>query len=342
MNVEKRKKTLVELGKRLIAIAEGKTPEHWAAAIRLAHTKNGWFTEENVRTALVGLSSMLEESKVDQWLSTYRIDEKEKLKTVGVVMAGNIPLVGFHDLLCVLITGNKAKVKCASTDDQLPVALLNELKEIDAELAERVEIVDWKLSSFDAVLATGSDNSARSFEYYFGKYPSIIRKNRSSVAVLNGSESQDDLMALGRDIFRYFGLGCRNVSQIMVPIDYDLVKFLAALQPWEAINNHHKYRNNYDYYKSIFLVEKIKHLDTGFLLLKEDVSIHCPVSVLNFIKYNSEAERDELLKANEEQIQCVVSKLKIDGAIPFGKAQEPELWDYADKVDTMEFLLSLN
>lgn len=343
MNVEKRKKAFVELGKRLGRIGAGEPSELWDAAMNMAHVKNGWFTEENVRTALSGISSMLDEKLLDKWLSDYSLRDDEPLKTVGLVMAGNIPLVGFHDLLCVLITGNKAMVKCASIDDQLPLTLLEELRDVDEELASRVNIIDWKLENFDAVLATGSDNSARSFEYYFGKYPNIIRKNRSSVAVLDGSETSDDLMALGRDIFRYFGLGCRNVSQIMVPKDFDLVKFLAALQPWEAINNHHKYRNNYDYHKSIFLVEKIKHLDTGFLMLNENVSVHCPVSVLNFVRYNSEKERDELLSANTDQIQCVVSKLKLDLAtIPFGTAQEPELWDYADQKDTMKFLLDLN
>lgn len=341
MDLQERKNTFVKLGRELARLAQG--DDAWNETLKRAKAKNGWFTEENVLTALSAISDQLEESNLDSWISNYEISEVVDSCTVGIVMAGNIPLVGFHDLLCVVLSGNKALVKCASLDDQLPRKLVETLVSIDSRIGEFIELTDSKFENIDAVIATGSDNSARYFEYYFGKYPNIIRKNRSSIAVLDGSESEDDLMNLGRDIFRYFGLGCRNVSQLMVPKDMDLKVFLKALQPWEAIQHHAKYFNNYEYHKAILLVEKIDHLDNGFLLLKEDVSIHCPVGMLHFIRYNDDEELDRLLADQQEQIQCVVSKKSLNlDIVPFGKAQEPTLSDYADGVDTMEFLIGLN
>lgn len=342
MKLQLRKNMFVELGGRLREIAHGHGPRSWEDAIMQAKSYNGWFTEENVRTAISGISKMLNSEKLDLWLSHYAISDKEPKKTVGVVMAGNIPLVGFHDLLCVLITGNRALVKCSSSDTVLPKLLADEIVSISPEMADRLIITEGKLEGMDAVVATGSNNSARYFEYYFGKYPNIIRKNRSSVAVLDGTESSDDLLALGKDIFRYFGLGCRNVSQLIIPKGYDLKKFIQALQPWEAIQHHHKYFNNYEYNKAILLVEKINHLDNGFLLLKEDVSVHCPVGVLHFVHYSDNDDLSNLLRDQSDQLQCVVSQMDLERTVvPFGKAQEPELGDYSDGVDTMQFLLQL-
>lgn len=343
MDLQERKETFVELGKQLAKVAAGESSEAWKEAIQRAKARNGWFIEENVHTAILAIAEMLKEEALDVWLSSYEIASEQPLKTVGVVMAGNIPLVGFHDLLCVVMSGNMALVKCASLDAELPKMLVESIAEVNPEIAERIEITEGKFENIDAVIATGSDNSARYFEYYFGKYPNIIRKNRSSVAVLDGSESNEDLMALGRDIFRYFGLGCRNVSQLIVPRDYDLTKFLDALEPWSAIQNHSKYYNNYEFHKAILLVEKIDHLDNTFLLLKEDISIHCPVGMLHFIRYNDADDLAQILKDQESQIQCVVSKMELNvEVVPFGKAQEPGLSDYSDRIDTMEFLIGLN
>lgn len=342
MDLQERKSTFVELGKRLSIVAAGEGSEAWKETILRAKARNGWFIEENVHTAVLAIAEMLKEEALDEWLSQYDLSKKESLKIVGIVMAGNIPLVGFHDLLCVVMSGNRALVKCATADAELPKMLVETISEINPTLAERINITEGKLENLEAVIATGSDNSARYFEYYFGKYPNIIRKNRSSVAVLDGMESSEDLMALGRDIFRYFGLGCRNVSQLIVPKDYDLTKFLDALEPWSAIQNHSKYYNNYEFHKAILLVEKIDHLDNAFLLLKEDISIHCPVGMLHFIKYNDEVDLAQILKDQESQIQCVVSKMNLSvEVVPFGKAQEPGLSNYSDRIDTMEFLLSL-
>ena len=341
MDLQERKITFVELGKELSKVGVGESPQEWKESILRAKGRNGWFVEENVLTAISAIAEMLKEEALDKWISSYNLPAQEPLKIVGVVMAGNIPLVGFHDLLCVLITGNKALVKCATLDAELPKMLVETLKGINSTLAERINITEGKFEDLDAVIATGSDNSARYFEYYFGKYPNIIRKNRSSVAVLDGSETGEDLMALGRDIFRYFGLGCRNVSQLMVPKDYDLTKFLDALQTWESIQYHSKYYNNYEYYKAILLVEKIDHLDNAFLLLKEDVSIHCPVGMLHYVRFEDEKDLAQILKDQESQIQCVVSKMELEKAVPFGKAQEPGLSDYADRIDTLKFLVGL-
>ena len=342
MDLQERKVTFVELGRLLAKISNGEGDESWNETILRAKAKNGWFTEENAHTSLAAISTMLGEQALSEWLSAYQISEAHQPKTVGLVMAGNIPLVGFHDMLCVLMSGNKALVKCASLDDELPRKLVETIISIEPRMAEMIEVTDGKFENIDAVIATGSDNSARYFEYYFGKYPNIIRKNRSSVAVLDGTESSDDLMELGRDIFRYFGLGCRNVSQLMVPADYDLKDLLTALQPWEAIRHHSKYFNNYEYHKAILLVEKIDHLDNGFLLLKEDVSIHCPVGMLHFVRYNNDEDLKQLLLDQKDQIQCIVSTMELDQpTVPFGKAQEPELSDYADGVDTMKFLIEL-
>ena len=263
-------------------------------------------------------------------------------KRVALIMAGNIPLVGFHDLLCVLISGNTAVVKMSSQDEVLVKKLVEMLAEISPELAAKVELSDGKIEGFTHVIATGSNNSARHFEYYFGKYPNIIRKNRNSIAIINGDESLDELRALGKDIFRYFGLGCRNVSKVYLSDKMNPATFLATLEDWKPIGNHNKYFNNYEYHKAIFLVEKMTHLDNGFLLLREEPNLGCPVGVLHFQPYATIDQMKAEVKIHEDEIQCIVAsdKLGFENSVPFGKAQSPELWDYSDGVDTIEFLLS--
>ena len=341
MNQQQRTEAFVQLGKQLLEVAENPQNSSWAAAFRQAKAKNGWFTQENISIALRGIARMLEPNKLEQWLNAYEIPERGT-KKVGLIMAGNIPLVGFHDLLCVLASGNSAVVKMSSQDEVLPKQLIQTIHEISAELASRIELSDRKLQGFTHIIATGSDNSARYFEYYFGKYPNTIRKNRNSIAIITGNETDDELRALGKDIFRYFGLGCRNVSKVYLSDTVEPKRLLEALEDWKPIGQHNKYFNNYEYHKAIFLVEKMAHFDNGFLLLREDANLGCPVGVLHYQTFGTIDQMKAEVEIRKDQIQCVVASdsLGFENSVPFGKAQSPELWDYADGVDTMAFLLS--
>lgn len=342
MNHQERITSFIELGKVLGKVAENPDQSNWAAAFAQAEAANKWFTQENMALALRGIAHMLEENKLKKWLSNYTNVPENGQKRVGLIMAGNIPLVGFHDLLCVLASGNKAVVKLSSQDQILPRKLLETLAHINARLAKRVEVTDGKLENFTHVIATGSDTSAKHFEYYFGKYPNIIRKNRNSIAIINGDESLSELRALGKDIFRYFGLGCRNVSKVYLSEKVNPQAFIASLEDWKFIANHSKYFNNYEYHKAIFLVEKLPHLDNGFLLLREEANLGCPVGVLHFQKFSHLDQMKAEVEIHADTIQCVVASksLGLENTVPFGQSQSPELWDYADGVDTMAFLLS--
>lgn len=309
--------------------------ESMAELARKARLENPWFTEENVIRALHGASLMLTEEKLTHWLSTAR-PEPEVPKITGIVMAGNIPLVGFHDLMTVLLSGHFAAIKTSSQDTCLIKQITEWLLEIEPGFRRNLELRE-RLTGVDVVIATGSDNTARYFEYYFRNIPSVIRKNRSSVAVLDGKETTEELASLGKDIFWYFGLGCRNVSKILVPENYDPVPFFEAIETFSYVADHHKYRNNYDYYKSIFLVNQTTHLDNGFLLWLPTVDLVSPISVLYVQEYKTSEQVDVLLETNAEKIQCIVGK----NYIPFGQAQFPEPWDYADRMDTLAFLQGL-
>lgn len=300
-----------------------------------AKQKNGWFSFDSVKNALQGISFMLEKEKLEKWVSNYELPA-EHPQIVGIVMAGNIPLVGFHDLLSVLISGHFAAVKPSSDDAFLTHQMIDWIVEIEPRFKKNIEIRE-KLTNIDAVIATGSDNTARYFEYYFKDIPNIIRKNRTSVAILDGNESKEELEALGEDIFLYFGLGCRNVSKVFTPKGYDFRESFPHFEKFQEVANHNKYRNNYDYYKSIYLVNKTPHLDTGFMLVNSTDELVSPISVLFHQEYDSVDNLKSILKAREDKIQCIVGK----DFIPFGNAQQPELWDYADDVDTLAFLSSL-
>ncbi len=312
--------------------------------IKTSYEKNAWFTEENVRNAITSISESLKEKNIKKWIKPYikKFNNNRISKRVGVVMAGNIPVVGFHDFLCVLISGNTFAGKLSSQDPELLPAIAKVLIDIEPEFKNKIEFTEEKLTNFDAIIATGSDNTSRYFEYYFGKYPNIIRKNRNGVAVISGNETHDELRLLGQDIFMYFGLGCRNVSKIFVPKAYSFDKFIDAVKSFEDVINHCKYRNNYDYYKSIYLINKTAHLDNGFLMLKEDKGFGSPISVLYFEYYENKNELNNLLNSNADKIQCLISNDKeINSCISFGTSQSPQLWDYADGIDTMEFLLGV-
>ena len=314
--------------------------EKFKALLQLSQSHNGWFTPEQVYFAVQSWAEALKEDNLNQWLSAYeQLDSKPK--TVGLILAGNIPLVGFHDFLSVLISGHKALVKTSSNDQHLIQFLANYMISIDPKLSYYISFTDGKLENFNAVIATGSNNTARYFEFYFKNKPSIIRKNRNSVAVLNGKESHDDLVNLGEDIFRYFGLGCRNVSKLFVPRDYSFETFFKAIYEYKDVIYYEKYSNNYDYNKAVFLMSNFKLLDNEFLTLKEDPSYASPISSVFYEYYENLEELQTRLKNEAEQIQCIVSNNLIENAIPFGQTQQPKLWDYADNVDTLKFLSTL-
>ncbi|HLW31621.1 MAG TPA: acyl-CoA reductase [Aequorivita sp.] len=309
--------------------------------LNTSETQNGWFTKKNIKTALKSWAEALSEENLLQWTSNYAIENTEP-KTIGIVMAGNIPLVGFHDFLSVLITGNKVLGKLSSNDKVLIPFLSEYLISIEPEFQDMIEFTEGRLENFDAVIATGSDNTSRYFDYYFGKYPNIIRKNRNSVAVLTGDESSGDFERLADDIFQFFGLGCRNVSKLYVPENYDFTKFFEGIYAWNEIIHNNKYINNYDYNKTVYLMDSLSLLDNGFLILKEDQGFSSPISVVFYEKYTSLRALEKELEKQSENIQCVVSKTALNDQVAFGQTQSPQLWEYADGVDTVDFLLKLH
>jgi len=298
---------------------------------------NGWFTEENVRHALRAWGVALTDESLNKWLKPYGDLPAPKPKTVAIIMAGNVPMVGFHDLLCVLMAGHRVLVKLSSEDDVLIPIFIKILGTFSPEVQQKVLYARGKMENFDAVIATGSDNSARYFEYYFGKYPSVIRKNRTSVAVITEHTSDEELSLLGEDIFRYFGLGCRNVTKIYVPRSFDLDRFFGAIFPWQTLATHNKYANNYDYCKALWMLNGEELVENGFVLLKHDEGLHSPVGSMFYERYDDLADLNKRLLKMSDQLQCIVGQ----GAVPFGCAQKPGLADYADSVDTMRFLLQL-
>ncbi len=318
-----------------------KPDEQLSALINSAHQYNAWFTPQSAAMAVSAIAGMLNKKDLEKWLEDKPGSTETKMRAIGLILAGNIPIVGFHDILCVLASGHKALIKLSSQDQKFIPYILDKLIEIEPGFKQQISYID-RLKDFDAVIATGSNNTSRYFDYYFSKVPHIIRKNRNSVAVLNGQESREELKALGHDIFDYFGLGCRNVSKIYVPQGYDFRIFFESIEEFKSVADHHKYNNNYDYNKSIFLVNLDKHLDNGFLLLKEDSRFVSPLAVLYYEEYqNLEKVGSELLK-NEDLIQCIVSNSKLPlSIVAFGQSQCPGLFDYADGVDTMKFLREL-
>jgi hypothetical protein len=314
----------------------------FSSLIERAVESNGWFTKSNVIHAVSAWANCLNENDINSWLSKHNLESNKNPKTIGMIAAGNIPLVGFHDVLSVLISGHKLQLKLSKKDHALMFFLLKLLQIIEPEFKNRIEITEGKLNNYDAVIATGSGNTARYFEYYFGKKPNIIRKNRNSVAIITGNETPNELEAMGEDVFRYYGLGCRNVSKIYIPEGYNLEPVFLGLFGHKDIIDHKKYENNYDYNKAVFMMSQFKLRDNGFIILKEDSSFSSPIGALFYETYTDIENLKEILKQEEANLQCIVaSKGLIDQAIPFGKTQEPALWDYADGVDTVAFLLDL-
>lgn len=337
LTLEKRIEAFSQLGELIRNLAAEEKNE----LFRRANNQNSWFTEVSLESALQGFFKFLDKNKLEEWVSSYPISANTHSKKVGILMAGNIPGVGFHDLMCVLISGHIAVAKLSSADSYFSNWLIQKLISVEPRFAGYIKTEEM-LKGMDAYIATGSDNSARYFNYYFGKYPSIIRSNRTSVAILTGEESEETLDRLGKDVFLYFGLGCRNVSKIYVNNVGQLQHFLDVMEKFSWVALNHKYLNNYEYIKSIYLVNSEPHLDNGFLILRESKDLVSPIGVLFYEVYDSTEDLLKLLESNEAKIQCVVGNPAIiPGAIPFGDAQYPEPWDYADKVDTLKFLVSL-
>lgn len=307
--------------------------------ISLAKHKNGWFNRENILYSLENWANTLSEENIQEWVKNYDLKSNIQQKTVALIMAGNIPLVGFHDFLCVLITGHKAVIKLSSNDNILLPIVTDILTDIEPKFKDYIVFEEGKLANFDLVIATGSNNTARYFEHYFSKKPHIIRKNRNSVAVITGNELKEELTALGKDIFTYYGLGCRSVSKVFVPSGYDFDTLFKALYEYHPIIEQIKYSNNYDYNKAVYLMSNFKLLDNGFLILKEDSSYSSPIASLFYENYATLDEIKTKLNTEEEKIQCIVAKGVVENEINFGETQKPSLSNYADNVDTIAFLL---
>ncbi len=334
MTVEERINAFEQLGVRLTHM-DSATFQSIAESARL---ENPWFTEENVAMAFSGIQKFLSREVLVAWTSTYTFSNPSK--KIALIMAGNIPLVGFHDLLCVLLSGHSILLKQSSKDTVLTKFIIAELIAIEPRFASFITITEEYLKEFDAVIATGSDNAARYFDFYFKKYPHIIRKNRTSVAILDGTETTEMLTALGSDVFRYFGLGCRNVSKIFVPKGYS---FNSLFESWEGFSstiNHHKYFNNYEYQKSILLINGNQFLDNGFVMLQESEKLVSPISVLFIEYYDSLPGLEEKLLMHRDKIQCIVGNTVL-AKTKFGQAQFPVIEDYADQIDTLKFLTTL-
>jgi hypothetical protein len=337
----------IQLGKVMKSLGEGKDfpseeigiteqeYEQLQVVINRQFQYNGWFTKESVKEAFLGIASWLTEEKLSAWTSQYAWTEQPK--KVGIIMAGNIPLVGFHDFLSVLMSGNSAICKMSSDDKTLLPALVQLIVKFEPELSNRIVLSEGRIGTIDAVIATGSNNSMLYFEQYFGKYPHIFRKNRTSIAVLDGSETEEELTALGKDIFTYFGLGCRNVSHLLLPEGYDFANFFKGIFPHSDVINHFKYGNNYDYNKAVYLMNQLPLLDNNFVLLRESDELHPPLAMIHYHFYKNEEEVANYIQQHQEAIQVVVGK----DNFAFGQTQQPTLTDYADNVDTMLWLNQL-
>lgn len=332
MNLQQRIVLLTRLGEYIL-----QNDDNWQIVKEKAHLQNSWFTPEYIDLATNNIArAFLQKDALTTWVQQYQVpDENPNPKNVGIVMAGNIPLVGFHDFLCIFITGHRQTIKPSSKDETLIKHLVQQLYTWDEATRQLITFADM-LKNCDAYIATGSNNSARYFEYYFSKYPHIIRHNRTSVAVLTGNETTKELEQLADDVYQYFGLGCRNVTKLYVPEQYDFLPLLNAFRKYNYLIDHHKYKHNFDYILAVLILNKQYYMTNESILLNENKALFSPIGQLNFEYYKSTKEVEEALKQNND-VQCIVGS----HYVPFGKAQQPGLTDYADGVDTMKFLLEL-
>jgi hypothetical protein len=343
MTIEDRKKAFVALGDMIRhELAENK--EELDTIIIKAKVHNPWFDPRFTRIAFQSIADWLTVDRLNAWVNNYdKSYFQESEVKVGVIMAGNIPMVGFHDFLSVLISGKVFKGKLSSQDEFLLPFLADKLISIEPAFEAKIEFVPHLLKDFDAVIATGSNNSARYFDYYFGKYPHIIRKNRNSVAVITGNETKEELENLADDVYQYFGLGCRSVSKVFVPTGYSIPHLLDHFQHYVFLHEHTKYFNNYEYNKSIFLLNKIPHFDNGFHLLTQNDKYASPVSVLYYEEYDDLEVLERRLMVENEQLQCIIGGDELNILHEkFGNSQYPTLSEYADNVDIISFLGGLS
>jgi hypothetical protein len=332
MQLQQRIDLLVRLGEYMQS-----DDNAWIDAKQKAAVENGWFIPEFIELSVKNIvSCFLQKDALQKWAAQYHLPpENASAKNIGLVMAGNIPLVGFHDFLCVFISGHRQTIKASSKDAVLIKHLVEKLFAYDKTVRDFIFFSDM-LKGCDGYIATGSNNSARYFEYYFNKYPNIIRRNRTSVAVLTGDESTEELEKLADDVYSYFGLGCRNVTKIYVPEDYDFVPLIESFKKYKRLFDHHKYRNNYDYQLAILIINNKYYMTDGAVIITENNSVFSPISVLHFEYYKNAGNVIHSLMANAD-IQCIAGK----NQIAFGQTQQPSLTDYADGADTLQFLGSL-
>jgi hypothetical protein len=352
MDIERRIEGFSKLGTFIRAFLENKESDPakhkeqldiFKQKLKLSEQKNAWFIPDFLLKALEGIAHLLDRESLKTWAENYPSGFGDGSLKVAVVMAGNVPAVGFHDFLSVLMAGHSLQAKLSADDDVLIPALADVLINFEPGFRGRIGFTKEKIHDFNAVIATGSNNTSRYFNYYFGKYPHIIRKNRNAIAVLKGVEKPESYKRMADDIFMYFGLGCRNVSKIFIPEDFDISSIINHFEQYSWIADHSKYRNNYDYNKSLFLVNGDHHYDNGFLLLRESPDLASPVSVLNYERYTDKVKLSQELELIKDEVQCIVSEDQdlFPGSVPPGQAQYPAVWDYADGVDTMSFLLGL-
>ncbi len=340
MNIRERINILSQLGIYLNKIDD----EFLYAVMKQSEFHNAWFSIENQKSALQSIANQfLDEKKLVNWLESYQISEPKNPKTVGLVMAGNIPLVGFQDWLCVFVTGHRAQIKLSDKDKFMFPHLVKMMQTWNPNVTKYIEFVNI-LKDFEAVIATGSNNTARYFESYFGKYPNIIRKNRNSIAILDGSETKKEFAQLGADIFQYFGLGCRNVSKIYLPKGYDFQPLLEALHEFNYLIMNSKYKNNFDYNYALYILNRTKYEANGCILMTENESLNSRIANLNFEYYSDMVELSKKLNSVRHEIQCVVSKNALEdfSTMGFGKTQKPTLADYPDGIDVINFLQKLD
>jgi hypothetical protein len=333
MNLNDRIDAISRLGTYLI----GDFETEFLDILTKAEINNPWFTIDNQKQALMNIGMQLNDNNLNAWISPYKLKQNPIPEDVLIIMAGNIPLVGFYDLISVIVTGNNATVKMSSNDNILLPYLIKKLTEINIGFKQIIQFTDKVRGKvYNKIIATGSNISSRYFEYYFRDTSCLIRKNRRSIAILDGNEDRNELEQLGHDVFSYFGLGCRNVSKFYIPVGYDLDKLFQAFYSYRNIIEHLKYSNNYDYYKAILLMGNNKFMDNGFVILKEDSSLDSPVAIQYYQFYSNIEEVQDMISKNHTKLQCIVSREDV----LFGEAQKPNLWDYSDGIDTIDFLIS--
>lgn len=345
--IEQRINTFHKLGELFRDISEHKKNSIYKEWIKKynkniisAYQYNNWFTEENILLSLNNWSKELTSKNLSSWINKYQIKDCSN-KTVAIIMAGNLPLVGFHDFICANLLNFNCLIKLSSDDKILFPLIVDFMDFILPGYKNKINFTEQPLKNFNGVIATGSNSSFKYFEYYFNNYPKLLRKNRHSIAVLDGNETKNDLSGLGDDIFNYFGMGCRSVSKIFVPSNYNFDLLFRAVYKFKDVINHNRYANNYDYNKTVYLMSEQKFIENGFFMLKEDKKLGSPIACLFYEKYNSNAELEKYIKSKKNSLQCVVTNLNIPNTISFGESQKPKIDDYADNVDTLDFLLKI-